>query len=185
VKQGKLFVLSSPSGGGKSTIIHELRTRNPSLSYSISATTRPPRKNEKDGVDYHFIDKKVFDTKKNHGEFIEWAVVHGFYYGTYKKDIDNLLERGENILLDIDVQGGLELKNHHSKPVLIFLKPPSWEILTRRLEKRGTEDIGTLNKRLEAARSELEMSNQYDFIVINDILNETIKEIEVIIDKFI
>ncbi len=178
-------MLSSPSGGGKSTIIHELRKRNPCLSYSISATTRPPRKNEKDGVDYHFINKKEFLEKKEQGEFIEWAVVHGFLYGTLKNEINASLERGNNVLLDIDVQGGLLLKKHQNKPVLIFLKPPSWETLTIRLKNRGTEDTDTLSKRLHTAKFELEKSNQYDFIIINDILDETIKEIEAIIEKCI
>jgi guanylate kinase len=185
VKQGKLFVISSPSGGGKSTIINELRKRDPSLCYSISATTRPPRNNEKNGVDYYFFDKKTFFKTIEQREFLEWAVVHGFYYGTLKRAINDFLKKGKTILLDIDVQGGLQIKQQSMKPILIFLKPPSWEILSERLKNRGTEDTDTLQNRLKAAKVEMEKSNEYDFIVINDILDDTVKEIEAIIHKCI
>ncbi len=177
----RLFVISSPSGGGKTTIVKELRKEGFDFAYSISATTRPPRKGEKDGVDYIFLDQKTFLKQIKEGAFLEWAKVHGYYYGTLKEQIDRYLSEGKRVLLDIDVQGGLHLKNTRSDTVLIFLAPPAIEVLEERLKKRGTESSEVIKRRLEIAKKELQMADQYDFQVINDNLKDTVKEVKAII----
>lgn len=182
--KGRLFVLSSPSGGGKSTVIRKLRKMDGDLCYSVSATTRPPRAGEKEGLDYFFLAEKIFRRKMKEGAFVEWAKVHGFYYGTLRDQIERYFETGKNILLDIDVRGGLNLKKNYPESVLIFLLPPSIKVLEDRLRKRGTEKNGTLKKRLTTARKEIEIADQYDFQVVNDKLDDTVKEVRAIIQKY-
>ncbi len=177
----RLFVISSPSGGGKTTIVRELRKEGFDFAYSVSATTRPPRRGEKDGVDYFFLDEETFLRRIKEGAFLEWAKVHGYYYGTLKAQINRYLSEGKMVLLDIDVQGGLHLKNTRSDAVLIFLSPPGIEELKKRLKKRGTESSEVIEKRLDVAKKELQMANQYDFQVINDNLKDTVKEVRAII----
>ena len=177
----RLFVISSPSGGGKTSIVKELKKEGFDFAYSISATTRLPRKDEKDGVDYIFLDEKTFLKWIKEGAFLEWAKVHGYYYGTLKTQIDRYLSQGKRVLLDIDVQGGLRLKNTRPDAVLIFLSPPGIEALKKRLKKRGTESSEAIEKRLHVAKKELQMADQYDFQVINDKLKDTVKEVKAII----
>jgi len=183
VTQGKLIVISSPSGGGKSTVIQALREKDSTRNYSISATTRLPRDGEQDGHDYHFITKEAFQKKIEKDAFLEWAIVHGHHYGTLREDIERDLISGKKILLDIDVQGGLKVKELLPESVLIFLLPPSLKILEQRLRDRGTEIDDVLEKRLEIAQREIEEADQYDYQVINKNLNETINAIEAIIQK--
>lgn len=183
-KRGRLFVLSSPSGGGKTTVIKTLRAECPDLSYSVSATTRPPRKGEKDGVDYFFLDSGAFRQKIAEQAFVEWAIVHGEYYGTLKSQIHPFLNQGKRVLLDTDVQGGLNLRKNRSDVVLIYLFPPSMHVLKDRLFERGTETSADLERRLGVAQKENRTADAYDYVVINDNLEKTIEEIKTIIQKY-
>ncbi len=183
-KRGTLFVISSPSGGGKSTIISHLLDQEDNLYYSVSATTRKPRKGEKDGDDYHFITREEFEAKIKNNEFIEWAEVHNNLYGTLKSEIDKALEKGRNVILDIDVQGGESIKKIIPDSVLIFLMPPSIEVLENRLKKRGTESELSLKQRLKAAKHEIKYADKYDFQVINNKLEDTVNEVKTIIKHF-
>ena len=177
-----LIVISSPSGGGKTTIIKQLIVRNAGLRYSISATTRLPRPDETDGRDYYFLNQREFKSKVQGGEFLEFAEVHGFYYGTPKDAIDSDLQRGISPVLDIDVQGALTVKKNHSRALLIFIMPPSLRILESRLKRRGTEDRTTLEKRLSAASKEVRAAREYDFLVFNEKVSQAISDIECIIN---
>lgn len=182
---GRLFVLSSPSGGGKTTVIKALKKRQLDLQYSVSATTRPPREQEKDGVDYHFYDEATFRLIVADNGFVEWAEVHGNYYGTLWSEVETHLKAGRNMLLDTDVQGGMNLKKALPQTILIFLLPPSMDILKARLISRGTEKPEDLEVRLSVAAQEIAISNSYDFQVINDELHVAVDEIESIIIKHI
>ena len=181
--KGILFVVSSPSGGGKSTIIRKLREKKNNLVYSISATTRKPRAGEKDGIDYFFMNRELFQNKIETNKFIEWAMVHDEYYGTLWEQVNRCLADNNNLILDIDVQGGLNLKEKEIKTILIFLLPPTIKVLESRLRQRGTESKRSLKKRLTDAKEELRSANKYDFQVINNDLEETIQELHVIINE--
>ena len=181
--EGRLFVLSSPSGGGKTTVIKELMKKNLDLYYSVSATTRLPRKGEKEGIHYFYLDEDTFQRKIEEKAFIEWARVHGHYYGTLWSQVEQHLDAGRKVLLDTDVQGGLNLKKKRPDAVLIFLLPPSMKVLEARLSERGTESRDDLLKRLHGAQREIEIADAYDFQVINDELENTVQEITTIIKK--
>lgn len=176
-KKGKLVVISSPSGGGKTTIIQSILKRFPDFRYSVSATTRPPRRDEVDGRDYYFLNRKVFQQKCRRKEFLEWASVHDHYYGTPKQPILSLLQAGMTVLLDIDVQGGNQIKQSHPHALLIFLMPPNLEVLRERLMNRGTENRVSLETRLRNARREISLAAGYDRKIINDDLDRTIQEV--------
>jgi guanylate kinase len=180
---GKLFVISSPSGGGKSTVIRAMREMDPGLSYSISATTRPPRNGEVHGEDYYFLSESEFKEKIQNGAFIEWARVHGAYYGTLRDALERSLNEGKTVLLDIDVQGGIQIKSRIPDSVLIFLYPPAFDVLRDRLIKRGTDSPDSIKRRLEVAKSEIEVGNQYDYHVINSNIKETVREVITIINR--
>jgi len=184
VRRGRLFVISSPSGGGKSTVIRSLLKKIPELGYSVSATTRPPRNGEENGVHYFFMSAEEFQKKVDDDAFMEWKEVHGHRYGTLKKPVEKMLERGQSVLLDIDVQGGLCLKSTQQDTVLVFIMPPSVQVLEKRLRERGTDSGEVIQKRLEAARCEMGSAGQYDFQVINQDLNTCVKEISVIIHQY-
>ena len=181
VDELKLYVVSSPSGGGKSTVVKEIIRRDPTICYSISATTRPRRKGETNGKDYHFWDQNYFLDQIKKNAFIEWFQVHGYYYGTLWSEIEYCAKQGKNMLLDIDVNGGLEIKKHRSDAVLIFLLPPSMKILEERLRLRGTEEENELNIRLKKAKEEIDRAQQYDYQIVNNILEKTIDEFWTII----
>ncbi|MFO7891489.1 MAG: guanylate kinase [bacterium] len=175
--RGTLYVISSPSGGGKSTVINEILKIDPDLSYSISATTRAPRANEKDGKDYFFLSEKDFFKLIEQDRFIEWAKVHDCYYGTLREQIEEKISKGEKIILDIDVQGGLNIKKSFSDSVLIFLWVPSLQVLEQRLRNRGTENEKILKKRMTRAKEEFKKADHYDYIIVNNKLKNTIKEV--------
>ena len=164
----RLFVISGPSGAGKGTLLARVRERHPNLGLTVSATTRKPRPGEVDGVSYHFLGEEEFSRRVSAHEFLEWANVHGHRYGTLKSDVDAILASGKSVILEIDVQGALNVRRLMPNAVLIFIEPPSLEELERRLRTRGTEDEGQIRLRLENARGELELADTYDERIVND-----------------
>ncbi|MEN2994311.1 MAG: guanylate kinase [Thermodesulfovibrio sp.] len=179
-KKGIIFVISAPSGTGKTTLCERLLKILPDLRMSVSHTTRKPRANEKDGVDYFFIDKEKFEQMIANDEFIEWAEVYGNFYGTSKKVISDLVKGGYDILLDIDTQGARNIKKLYPDSVLIFILPPSLKELERRLLLRN-EDKEVISKRLSKASDEILQYKFYDYIVINDEIERTLNDLLCII----
>ena len=172
---GKLFVISAPSGTGKTTILKRVMAELPGMSFSVSHTTRPPRPGERDGKDYHFVAQGEFQEMISQGLFIEYAVVHGNFYGTSWRAIDQQCASGIDVILDIDVQGASILRN--SKQVQaahIFIAPPGMAELEKRLRSRGTETKESIDVRLSNARIELQAINEYEYLIINDRLDETV-----------
>ncbi len=180
-RKGIIFVISSPSGGGKTTICRKLRKEMPELNYSISVTSRRPRSGEKDGKDYFFISEEEFKKKIENSEFAEWAEIHGHRYGTPHKFLEEALRSGQDIILDIDVKGALQIKEKYKKACLIFLLPPSLETLAARLKKRKTDDKKDIEKRLTRAREELAFLKKYDYAVVNQNLSLAVEEVKAII----
>lgn len=179
---GLLLVLSAPSGAGKTTLAHRLLTELPQARLSISYTTRAPRGQEKDGVDYHFVDTLTFQNMINRGDFLEWAPVHGNFYGSAKGVAEEAQASRGVAVFDIDVQGGNTLKAKYPDAVLIFILPPSVEELERRLRGRGTDAEDVIRNRMLAARAEMERGIQsYDYLVINDRLDDAFSQLRSIV----
>ncbi len=178
---GQIFVFSAPSGAGKSTIAEALIERFDSLAYSISHTSRPPRGAEQDGVDYHFVSESAFKEMIAKNAFLEWAQVHGHLYGTSLEAVERQMAAGSDILMDVDVQGGGNVKTRFPDAVLIFLLPPSLEILEKRLMARGTDNPAVIQKRMAQAFEEIKNCSWYDYIVINDDLEKAVLEAQAII----
>ena len=179
---GILFVLSAPSGAGKTTLAQYLVKHIPDMKQSISYTTRPMRDGEVQDIDYHFIEQSMFEQMISDNSFAEYAKVHDFYYGTSYKSISDAKKRKKDLLLVIDVQGAEKIHNSGlSNVVSIFLLPPSIEILRQRLESRGTDTAERINKRIETAKKEIEECRKYDYIIVNDDLETTEKEISGIV----
>lgn len=174
----KAIIISAPSGAGKSTIVHRLMERFPRLGFSVSACSRPPRGNEVDGVDYHFLSTDEFRTRIRRNEFVEWQEVYpGNYYGTLKSELERLRGEGKVPLFDVDVVGAVSLKIYFGPSALaIFIQPPSLEILEDRLRKRGTDTEESLDRRMAKAGKELTCAQQFDAVVINDDLDLAIEE---------
>ncbi|HBL18795.1 MAG: guanylate kinase [Elusimicrobia bacterium GWA2_69_24] len=180
MRAGFLFIISSPSGGGKSTILRELLRRDPSLYYSISCTTRPPRAGEEDGRHYFFLPVSEFRRRIRRGELLEWALVHGNYYGTPKRFIDEKTAAGRVVLLDIDVQGAAKIRRRRADAVSLFLRPPSLKELEARLRRRR-DTRGSIGTRLKNARRELARAGEYDYCVVNDRLKPAVAQAEAIV----
>ncbi len=175
---GKLIVVSAPSGAGKTTICHRLQQAFPDYQFSISATTRPRRPNEIDGRDYFFFSEQEFDRKVAQNEFVEWEYVHGFRYGTLLAGLQRALDKGHILLLDVDVKGGVSIKNRFpADTVAVFIDPPDLETLKRRLKGRGTDNEEAINKRLSRIPEEVSYKNNYDYVVVNDNLDKAVDEI--------
>lgn len=180
-RKGIIFIISSPSGGGKTTICRELLKQLPELGYSISMTSRSPRLGEKEGKDYFFISKEEFDEKISKGEFVEWAQVHGYHYGTPRPFLEEVLRSDRDTILDIDVQGALQIKKEYKTSCLIFLLPPSLETLASRLRKRKTDDKKEIEKRLGKAQEEITFLKEYDYAIVNQELSQAVEEAKAII----
>jgi guanylate kinase len=178
---GQIFVFSAPSGAGKSTIVEALVERVQALAYSTSHTSRRPRGSEQDGVDYHFVTRSTFRDMIEEDAFLEWAEVHGHQYGTSLEAINKQASAGLDILMDVDVQGGRNIKKQFPESVLIFLLPPSLETLENRLTTRGTDDPSVVKRRMAQAAEEIKSCSWYDYIVINDDLEKAIHEAQSII----
>ena len=172
------IVFSAPSGGGKTTIAKTLEQKYDELVISVSATTRPQRPNERNGVDYYFLSPENFKEAIQQDRFLEYEQVHGYYYGTLKEKVDEAVANGKTVLFDIDVNGALSIKKHYPQAVLIFIKPPSKEVLVERLKKRRSESEEAIRSRLQRMEYEYNKAEQFDHIVINDDLQRAIKEIE-------
>jgi guanylate kinase len=172
-RRGLMFILSSPSGAGKTTISHRLLAADPGIALSVSATTRPPRPNETDGIDYHFVTDATFDRMVERDEFYEWARVFGHRYGTPKAHIREGLKHGHDVLFDIDWQGTQQLyQKDQQDTVSVFILPPSLDELRRRLESRAADDPAVIAARMERAKSEIEHWAEYDYVVVNDNVDE-------------
>jgi len=175
---GRLFVISSPSGGGKTTVVNHLQRKLPRLVRSVSVTTRVPRRGEQPGRDYHFVSPRAFEQLKRSGRLLEWAQVHGASYGTPKRPILHALAHGRDMLLSIDVQGARQVRRALGKrAVLVFLVPPSLEELRRRLTRRRTETAEAIRRRLTVARRELVCARWYDYRIVNDRLADTVRQV--------
>jgi guanylate kinase len=179
--RGLLVVISSPSGGGKTTICERLLKKDPLLVRSISATTREPRGQERAGQDYFFMQPAAFARSAKQGAFLEWAEVHGHCYGTPAREVRRRQAQGHDVILTIDVQGGLNVKRQDPRAVLIFVKPPSLAVLQARLQGRGTDSEETIRRRLRNARWELSLAPAYDYNVVNHTLPEVVRQIGTII----
>ena len=166
--RGILFVISSPSGGGKGTLIRRARQLVPRLGYSVSWTTRKPRAGERDGVNYRFVSVAEFDGARARGEFLEWAVVHGNFYGTSRTAVEQELGAGRDVVLEIDVQGAASIRGTNTDSVSVFILPPSFEVLRARLIARETESVEQLNVRLGNSRGEVEQWREFEYVVLND-----------------
>ena len=169
-KKGALFVVTGPSGTGKTTLVKNALSNIPSIDFSISATTRPIRHTEKNGVDYHFLSKQQFQQHIQNGDFLEWAEVYGNFYGTLKKPVEDALQSGKSILLDIDIQGARQVKQNAPKCTSIFILPPDLETLEQRLRSRKTDSEEIIQKRMRESKEQLRGCGEFDFLVINDIL---------------
>lgn len=178
---GLPIILSAPSGTGKTTLCRALRKQLPDLRFSISHTTRSPRKNEQDGVDYHFIAKEKFIGMTDRSEFLEWAQIHDNYYGTARKNIEDTLQKGKDLVLELDVQGVETLRNLKYQGVYIFILPPSMEELEKRLKGRGTESNDQIKQRLETGKKEMSKNRLYDYAVTNVTVEESVDTILAII----
>ena len=185
--KGKLIILSAPSGSGKSTIIRHLLYEGLPLEFSVSATSRPARGTEQNGVEYYFLSPDEFREKISQNLFLEYEEVYpDCFYGTLKSEVENKLEQGKNILFDVDVAGGLNLKKQYGdNALLLFIQPPSIEELQRRLEKRGTDSAEVIQDRIAKATFELSLASQYDQVIVNDNLNKAKNETILTINKFI
>ena len=182
IRKGMLLVISGPSGTGKGTLIEKLMKDDPTLVFSVSATTRAPRPGEIDGVHYHFVSNEKYDELVAEGAFVEYATVHGNRYGTLRSEVYQRLERGENVVLDIDVQGALNVIASENEKVSIFILPPSMKELRRRLTERGTETPEQVETRLGNAAWEISQKDNYEYKVINDNLDDAIRTVQAIIE---
>ena len=180
-RRGKTFIISGPSGVGKSTVLHALFEGRDDLYFSVSATTRAPREGERDGVDYHFIHADRFRSMIEEDAFLEYAEYVGNFYGTPKRFVDEAMDKGQDVILDIEVQGALQVTSKRPDTVKIFIAPPSWKELERRLKDRGTDDPEKVQKRLLRAKVEFQTAHTYDYFVVNDTVENAVRELDAII----
>jgi guanylate kinase len=187
VHTNKLIIITAPSGAGKTSITHFLLKKYPQLAFSVSAATRKQRSDEKDGVDYYFMNETDFREKIQLDEFVEWEMVYeGKYYGTLKSELERIWAKGQTPVLDIDVKGAIHVKQEYGQSCLsIFIEPPSIEILKRRLESRGTETAEALSDRINKASYEISFKHHFNKVIVNDDLNNACIQAETIIKQFL
>jgi len=185
--KGKLIIFSAPSGSGKTTIINHIMEQGLPMEFSVSCTSRPPRGNERHGVEYYFLSPHEFKKRIDRGDFVEYEEVYpDRFYGTLKSEIEDKLAEGRNVILDVDVAGGMSIKKKYGDDaLLVFIKPPSIEELRRRLEKRGTDSPEVINDRIAKADKELKMASEYDVVIVNDDLETAKKEAQDTITKYL
>ena len=181
IQEGLPIIISAPSGAGKTTLCQALKKRLPDLCFSVSHTTRPPRENEQEGVDYHFVAREKFLEMTDHDDFLEWAKIHDNYYGTARKNIEDTLQKGKDLVLELDVQGVETLRTLKYQGIYIFILPPSMEELKKRLTGRGTEADSQIKQRLETGKKEIAKSRLYDYAVTNVTIDESVDTILAII----
>ena len=179
--RGSIIIISAPSGAGKSTLIKRLVAASPGLGFSVSYTTRPPRPREKHGRDYYFVSDRAFEGMVRRGEFVEWADVHGHFYGTAAKQLQSAQEAGQDILLDIDVQGHQQVRKQLPGAVSVFILPPSFQELARRLRDRHSDTPQEIERRLQKAREEITHWSEYDYLVVNDNLKDATQALRAIL----
>ena len=180
MKKGKTFIISGPSGVGKSTVLSALLERRPNVYFSVSATTRDPRPGELDGIHYHFMDVDSFRKWIAMDQFLEYAEYVGNFYGTPKRFVDEAMEQGKDVILDIEVQVAIQVTSKRPETVRIFIAPPSWAELERRLTERGTDSKDKIQKRLLRAKVEFQTAHTYDYFVINDTVENAVRELDAI-----
>ena len=180
-RKGMLLVISGPSGAGKGTLVEKLLDKDPTFAFSVSVTTREPRKNEVDGVHYHFISEEKYDTLLREDAFLEHASVHGHRYGTLREEVYSRMERGQNVLLDIDPQGARTVMEREKEAVSVFILPPSYTELKVRLHTRNTENPEEIQRRLRNARGEIAQMNRYRYLIVNDDLNLAFEKLSAIV----
>lgn len=180
-QKNNIFIISAPSGSGKTTLIDLLLGENPSLLFSISHTTRPPRPGERDGVEYFFVSERKFEQMIRDGQFVEWAEVHGHFYGTSREMLEQAERNNRDVMLDIDVQGAAQVRQKIPEAISIFILPPSYEALKTRLLSRQKDSEEVMLKRLENARKEIRRYSEFDYIIINDDLDSALKSLSDII----
>lgn len=178
---GHLFIVSAPSGAGKTTLVLLLLEKDPGIRVSISSTTRPPRTGENDGREYHFVDVQYFLEMVSRGDFLEWAEVHGNYYGTSRRWIEAEMTAGRDVLLEIDWQGAQQVRKAFPSAIGIFILPPSLEELKSRLSGRGTDSAETIARRIAAARDEMRHVDEFDYVIINDDLQQALGNLRSIV----
>jgi len=176
-----VIVVSAPSGAGKTTILARVLRDLGGIRFSVSHTTRAPRGAERDGVEYHFVDRGAFERLRDEGGLLEWAEVHGNLYGTGVAEIERASAAGVDILLDVDVQGAEQVRRRIPEAVTVFILPPSYEVLEQRLRSRGQDDEGTIGRRLAAAGREIDAFEQYDYAIVNDYLDGCVEELKSIV----
>jgi guanylate kinase len=179
--KGKMFVISAPSGAGKTTLCNRIIRKVPDLRQSVSFTTRQPRRGEVNDNDYTFISEPEFKSMIGEGDFVEWAVVHGNYYGTSRRRLEDIMEAGSDVLLDIDIQGARQIRDSYSGGAYVFILPPSMDVLRDRLEKRGSNARDDMERRLSRAVEEIRDYGMFDYVIVNDVVKDAVKRLECVI----
>lgn len=178
---GNLFVIAAPSGAGKSSLVNALLEADPHLALSISHTTRAPRGQERDGCEYWFVDEARFRRMVDQGDFLEWAQVHGNLYGTSRPAVEQRLAAGDDVVLEIDYQGALQVQQRYADAVLIFILPPGWDELRRRLTQRGEDSAEVIERRMANARIEVAQARQFDFVIINALFDTALFDLKSVV----